>query len=88
MKWDKRQSRQFWAVNEEYNIAGVMGYSCAPDNSDYWWVPQLSMSLKFGHYLFDTRKEALTEAIREVMELISSLERRLDKLRVAQEAER
>lgn len=60
-----RERRAFFAVHDG-RVSRVVGYSCAPQNPDYFWCPQIGFSLPFGKHLFNTEGEALTAAIKEL----------------------
>lgn len=61
---EKRESREFWAVTDS-DVVKVTGYSCAPENPEYWWCPSVGYSLSTKHHLFKTERKALMKAIKE-----------------------
>lgn len=59
----------------------VTGYSCAPNNPDMWWCPEVGYSMSEKHHLFATEAEALDKAIAEAEGQAVALEQRLGELK-------
>lgn len=76
----ERQSKQFWAVDDTWEVVFVTGYECPP-NDDTWWVPELGYSLSDKYHLFATAREARTHAMDKLESNIADLQRALDRLR-------
>ena len=56
MSDEKRVARWFWA-HSEGRVSREQGWTCAPANPGYWWVPSLGGSAAEGATLFpDTDK--------------------------------
>lgn len=70
---DGRESREFWAITDDYRVVKTIGWSCAPGNPDYWWCPDLSFSMKFGHRLFNAEDEAKAWARQELIGKLEAL---------------
>lgn len=76
----ERQSKQFWAVDDTWEVVFVTGYECPP-NDDVWWVPELGYSLSEKHHLFATAQDAREHAMDKLESNIADLQRALDRLR-------
>lgn len=72
-----RQSRMWWVVSELGSVQYLKGYSCAPANPDYWWVPEAGYSLQVGQHLFDHKQEAIAKGIKELDQELSHLQAQL-----------
>lgn len=82
-----RERKRLWYVNNEGDVYAVVGYSCAPSNPDYWWVPREGFSGAINHHLFEQEADALKQATRvalfnlkETTRILCSLEARRRKL--------
>lgn len=75
-----RKSKQFWAVDDNWNVVFVTGYECPP-NDDIWWVPELGYSLSDKHHLFATEDQARSHALEKLDSKIANLERAFIRLR-------
>jgi hypothetical protein len=75
---DERKSKQWWAIDDFWNIKLVTGFECPPD-PDHWWVPELGYTLTVGHHLFNTsraaRRMAMTKLKSNIRDLQSALHR-------------
>mgnify|MGYP003511122451 FL=1 len=60
-----REKRQWWVVADNHVIK-CTGYSCAPNNPEVWWLPEVGFSGAEGDHLFKTEDEALAKAIKEI----------------------
>lgn len=76
----ERLSREFWAIDDFWNIVRVKGYECPP-NDKVWWVPSLGYSMTEGHHLFDVFDEAQDKALLELSSKISELKTAYNRLR-------
>lgn len=62
----KRESRQFWAIDDEnHTVELVKGYVCEK-NPGCWWVPEMGWTGNVGHQLFDRKVEALAALLSEL----------------------
>lgn len=78
---DGRESRQWWAVNDDSNrVHLVVGWSCAPNTPGIWWVPELGCSMEEGYHLYATEQEAKAKLIAELEEKRNKIEARLAEL--------
>jgi hypothetical protein len=75
-----REKRQWWAVADG-DVREVTGYSCAPNNPDVWWCPEVGFSGAEGHHLFETRDEAFGKAIVESERDLTALQKRIEGLK-------
>lgn len=80
-----RESRQWWAVADG-DVVEVTGYSCAPNNTDMWWCPEVGFSGTEGYHLFKTQDEAFTKAISESERDLVALQKRVEGLKRRQQA--
>lgn len=78
-KSETRESRQFWAVSDEWEVKLVTGYECPP-NYDMWWVPQLGYSMSTKHHLFKTADAARRKAIKDLQKQIDVRQAALSRL--------
>lgn len=69
--YDGRESRRWWYVGDSW-IQKTTGYSCAPNNPNAWWCPEVGFSCIEGISLFATEDEAKKK-------LISVIEGRITK---------
>jgi hypothetical protein len=60
----KREEKMWWAVCEDC-VRYVKGYSCAPNNPDCWWCPEVGFSATVGHALFETKIQALKKVLKD-----------------------
>lgn len=75
----ERKSKKWWAVNNN-DVGLVTGWSCAPNNPDSWWCPQVGYTMQEKFHLFETEAEALDKAITETEQEVSILNNALKKL--------
>lgn len=73
----ERESKELW-LNDEGVVKKVIGYTCAPMNPDYWWIPSIGVSSPNGR---DTYEEALKDAVNECRSKIDSWQKKLEVLR-------
>lgn len=83
----QRASKQFWAVDDFWQVVFVTGYECPPSD-DTWWVPELGYSLSTNHHLFATAQEARAHAEDKLESNIADLQRALQRLRIEALAEK
>lgn len=83
----ERASKQFWAVDDFWQVVLVTGYECPPDD-DVWWVPELGYSLSTKHHLFATAAEAREHGMEKLESNIADLQRALRTLRIEALAEK
>lgn len=60
-----REKRQWWAVADD-DVTLVDGYSCAPNNPEMWWCPEVGFSGMEGGHLFKTEIEAINRLLDEL----------------------
>lgn len=77
----ERKSKQFWAIDDFWNVLLVTGYECPP-NDGIWWVPELGYSMDEKHHLFKSAKEARAMAITKLESNIEDLRSALTRLRI------
>jgi hypothetical protein len=58
---EQREKRKWWVVDEG-RVEQEWGFSCAPDNPDYWWFPHAGFSACEGCQVFATREAAVEKA--------------------------
>lgn len=59
-----REKKEWWAVMDG-TVVHVTGYSCAPNNPDMWWCPEVGYTLSEKHHLFDRKEDAVLKALEE-----------------------
>lgn len=77
----ERESRKWWAV-DELGVRQVIGYTCAPVNPTYWWIPQLQSSMAEGHHLFATEVEAIDKVVSKLAKQREEIDEALSILRL------
>ena len=75
-----RESKQFWTVRNGDPLQ-VTGYSCAPNNPDLWWFPDLGFSQHIGYGVFNDQRSAIEYRIKVAEKEHSKLADELKKLR-------
>ncbi len=75
-----RETKQWWAVHDD-RVLQVKGYSCRPNNPDYWWVPQIGQSLSANYHLFEKEGDAIAKAVSELEDRIKLAELRIKQLK-------
>lgn len=75
-----RESKKFWAVRNGEPLQ-VTGYSCAPNNPDVWWFPELGYSKSLGYGVFEDKYAAIDYQIKISEKHHSELTEELKKLR-------
>lgn len=80
----ERKSKQFWAIDDFWNVERVTGFECPP-NDKVWWVPELGNSLTEGHHLFDTFAEARERGLKNLSSAIHDLKMAYNRLVDAKE---
>lgn len=83
---EQRVSKQFWAIDDFWNVVRATGYACPP-STEHWWVPELGYTLTVGHHLFDDFEEAKTTGLRKLSSAIEDLKRSYNRLLDAKESE-
>lgn len=74
----ERETRQWWALDSDSGMVKlVTGYTCAPQNPGYWWVPQLGSSMSEGHHLFATERDAIERMITTLRSIQTETEERI-----------
>ncbi len=77
----EREKREWWAVVDD-SVRRVTGYSCAPNNPDMWWCPDVRYSMTEGHHLFATEAAALDRLLDELRKRRIEMEEIIVALRV------
>lgn len=72
-----RAKQAWWAVVDG-RVRRVVGYSC--DGSDYWWCPEVGLSMCAGVHLFATRADAVARCREELLDARSKIDRQLAAL--------
>jgi hypothetical protein len=78
----ERESKQFYAVDNG-SVTIETSYKCVDalgEYQGYWWVPSLGYSMKVGHSLFGTRKEAVIKANEFLERVIKNAEQKIKEL--------
>lgn len=76
---EPRASRKWWTIDGNA-VRRVTGYSCAPNNPESWWCPEVGYTLQESHHLFESEAQAIDECVIEIKESIDDLFKSLDKL--------
>lgn len=79
-----RKSKQFWAIDDFWNICFVLGFECDPPDGN-WWVPELGYSLSEKHHLFSDKEAATACAIKKLESNIGDLQVALRRLKPTEE---
>lgn len=74
------RTRKAWWVILDHHVQKAVGYSCAPNNPDSWWFPQIGYTMQEGYHVFDNESDAISKAINEIDQSIASLNHRLECL--------
>lgn len=78
-----RESREWWAIDDAgQRVCKVTGFTCAPNNPGYWWVPSLGSSMSEKYHLFETEREALAKHIGNLEKLVTETQERLTACRL------
>jgi hypothetical protein len=72
----QRESRMWWIDSEGY-VFHTEGFSCAPDNPEYWWVPKLGFSTSSVH---ETEADAKKAAAKWLRKEIAGLQAQLSEV--------
>lgn len=79
----ERESREWWAIDTDgERVVKVTGFSCAPSNPDYWWVPELGSSMSETHHLFTSEAAALDKYISDLQRLATETSERIAAFRL------
>jgi hypothetical protein len=68
----KRETRMLWVVEND-EVVHVQGFSCAPDNPDYWWIPAIGYSTSRVHATEDAAKGELRSDLKKRIAEASAL---------------
>lgn len=83
----KRETREWWAVTDMHDVVRVTGFSCAPNSPTTWWVPSLGYSMSEKHHLFEKERDALEQAMRELVIISDNANKQLAALMARMRAE-
>lgn len=81
----ERLSKEFWAIDDFWNIQRVTGYECPP-NDKVWWVPTLGYSMTEGYHLFEKFEDAQRAALKKLSSNINNLKLAYNRLLDAKES--
>lgn len=71
--YKNREMRELWTTSD-YRAVQVQGFSCKPENPDYWWCPELGFSISEKHHVFKTESDAWKEVVGAIDREMVSLE--------------
>lgn len=58
----ERESKQWYVVNDRCKVEVHTGFSCEPDNPDYWWLPTFGASVPASR-LYESKAAARAAAL-------------------------
>lgn len=74
---DENRVRKSWWIFHDNGVRKAVGYSCAPNNPDSWWFPEIGFTLNEKHHVFETETEAVRKASADIQAQIISLQKAL-----------